>query len=123
MQSKSDIELLRDYAANKCEGAFAELVRRHADFVYSAALRQMGNAEAARDVAQIVFTDLARKAGSLPARTVLIGWLCRAARLAALDQLRRERRRLHRERQAMEFRENASEHSNDWESIRPVIDE
>src|SRR5437016_4868933 len=102
MQSKSDTELLRDYAENNSEAAFREVMGRYADFVYSAALRQVENPEAARDVTQTVFTDLARKAGSLHADTIVIGWLCRAARLAALDQLRRERRRQHRERQAME---------------------
>src|SRR6185503_9621717 len=109
MQSKSDTELLRDYAVSGSEAAFRELMRRYADFVYSAALRQVENPEAARDVTQIVFTDLARKAGSLGADIILVSWLCRSARLAALDQLRRERRRQHRERQAMEERQGVSE--------------
>ncbi len=121
--SKSDTELLRDYGVNKSEAAFGEIVRRYADFVYSAALRQTGNPEPARDVAQIVFTDLARKADSLPASTLLIGWLCHGARLAALDQRRRDRRRLHRERQAMEWHGPSSEVANDWGEIRPVLDE
>jgi len=123
MQTKSDAELLSDYAANKSEAAFGEIVRRYADFVYSAALRQLGSPEPARDVAQTVFTDLARKAGALPANTLLIGWLCYGARLAALEQLRRDRRRLHRERQAMEWHEPSSEVVNDWGDIRPVLDE
>src|SRR6266478_5364795 len=121
--NKSDTELLRDYGVNKSEAAFGEIVRRYADFVYSAALRQTGNPEPARDVAQIVFTDLARKADSLPASTLLIGWLCHGARLAALDQRRRDRRRLHRERQAMEWHGPSSEVANDWGEIRPVLDE
>src|SRR5712664_735491 len=103
MQTKTDAELLQDYAANRSEAAFGEIVRRYADFVHSAALRQVGSPEPARDVAQIVFTDLARKAGSLDANILLIGWLCHGARLASLEQLRRDRRRLHRERQAMEW--------------------
>jgi len=123
MQSKSDAELLRDYAENNSEAAFRELMHRYGDFVYSAALRQVENPEAARDVTQTVFTDLARKAGTLHADTILVGWLCRGARLAALEQLRGDRRRQHRERQAMEVRESASEDSNDWEVIRPVLDE
>src|SRR5882724_956916 len=123
MQTKSDAELLSDYAANKSEAAFGEIVRRYADFVYSAALRQLGSPEPARDVAQTVFTDLARKAGALPANTLLIGWLCYGARLAALEQLRRDRRRLHRERQPMEWHEPSSEVVNDWGDIRPVLDE
>ena len=65
-----DAELLRRYAAEKSEEAFAELVRRHLDLVYSTALRQLaGDTHLAQDVAQGVFTALARKAATLT------GWL------------------------------------------------
>ena len=39
MNSLTDQQLLRDYIERRSETAFAELVRRHVDFVYSAALR------------------------------------------------------------------------------------
>src|SRR5215831_17784755 len=65
MQTQSDAQLLRDYAENARESAFREIVARHADLVYSAALRQVASPDLARDVAQSVFTDLARKAGSV----------------------------------------------------------
>jgi RNA polymerase sigma factor (sigma-70 family) len=123
MQTKTDTELLREYAACRSEAAFGEIVRRYADFVYSAALRQVGDPEQARDVAQGVFVDLARKASSLRANTLLIGWLCRGARLAALEQLRTQHRRLKRERQAMELMDPSPEIPNDWSAIRPVLDE
>lgn len=35
----NDAKLLRRYAESHCEDAFAELVRRYLDFVYSAAKR------------------------------------------------------------------------------------
>ena len=123
MQTKTDAELLRDYVAGQSEAAFGEIVRRYAGFVYSAALRQVENPEAARDVAQVVFTDLARKAGLLHANTLLIGWLCHATRLASLEQLRRDRRRSHRERQAMDWHETSSEIATDWKEIGPALDE
>jgi hypothetical protein len=62
MQNKSDAQLLREYAAQHSEPAFAEIVARHTDLVYSAALRQTGSPELALEIAQSVFTDLARKA-------------------------------------------------------------
>ncbi len=123
MQTRNDAELLRDYAANRSEAAFGEIVRRYADVVYSAALRQVGDAEQARDVAQMVFVDLARKAGALPANTLLVGWLHRGARLAALEQLRKDQRRQQRERQAMESLDTAPETPDDWNGVRPVLDE
>jgi len=123
MQNLTDAELLHEYATRKSESAFGEIVRRYTDFVYSAALRQVRDPELARDVAQTVFADLARKAGSLREGTLLIGWLCRGARLAALEQLRHNSRRRQRERQAMELIANDADPSNDWPAIRPVLDE
>ena len=55
-----DAQLLRRYAEHASESAFAELVARHIDLVYSAALRQLnGDTHQAQDVAQTVFADLA----------------------------------------------------------------
>jgi DNA-directed RNA polymerase specialized sigma24 family protein len=62
-----DEQLLHAYARERSEAAFEELVARHIDFVYSAALRVVkGDSHLAQDVAQTVFIDLAGKAGSLP---------------------------------------------------------
>jgi DNA-directed RNA polymerase specialized sigma24 family protein len=103
MQTKSDAQLLRDYAAQGCEAAFAEIVTRHTGLVYSAALRQTGLNELAREIAQSVFTDLAHKAGVLAKRldenASLAGWLYRGTRFASLSRLRDERRRQGHERQ------------------------
>ena len=98
-----DAELLERYAVAGAESAFAELVRRHFDLTWSAARRITGDADLARDVAQTVFADLARKAHRLPRGTVLPGWLHRAACLAAWKVNRGNRRRAERERQAMEL--------------------
>ncbi len=94
-----DAELLRRYAEEKSEAAFGELVRRHIDFVYGAALRQVrGNAGLAQDVVQVVFTDLARKAATLARHEVIVGWLHTATRFAAGKAIRTEVRRAARKR-------------------------
>src|SRR5436190_411038 len=95
----SDCDLLRRYAETNSEEAFAELVRRHVDLIYSAALRQVnGDAHLARDVAQSVFTDLARRATALSGREVLTGWLYTSTHFAAAKAVRAaQRRRAHEE--------------------------
>jgi len=101
MPADADQELLRRYAHQRDEQAFAELVHRHVNLVWAAARRVTGNSELARDVAQTVFTDLARKAGSLPPETVLAGWLHCASCHAAAKQVRGEVRRARREQLSM----------------------
>src|SRR5688572_22910088 len=96
-----DAELLRRYASDRAEAAFAELVRRHLPFVYAAALRQVGGDDSlAQDVAQIVFSDLARKASELTRHRVLLGWLFTSTRYTAGKIVRGEQRRRAREREA-----------------------
>ena len=69
-----DSELLRLYADTRSEAAFAQLVHRHLNTVYAAAFRRLGgDAHHAADVAQEVFTSLARHAASLARRPVITG--------------------------------------------------
>jgi RNA polymerase sigma factor (sigma-70 family) len=129
-----DSELLRRFAKTNSEDAFAELVKRHVNLVYSAALRQIGgDAHLAQDVAQTVFADLARKAGSLARRETLTGWLYTSAHFAAAKIARTEDRRRDREEKFMrepthETAPDASraeafaEAGADWEKLRPMLD-
>ncbi len=127
MQSKSDAQLLREYADRGVEAAFAEIVHRHTNLVYSAALRQVNSPDTAPEIAQNVFIGLAHGAHTLSAQLTaeasLAGWLCRSARNQALKLWRDESRRHSRERQAMELLNPISESAPDWESLRPVLDE
>jgi RNA polymerase sigma factor (sigma-70 family) len=121
----TDHQLLRRFAAEHSEDAFSELVAQYLPLVYSAGLRQTGgDIHLARDIAQLVFTDLARKAPSLSENVVLPGWLHRATVFAARQTIRGERRRQLREQQAVSMNIALSETEDaDWRQIRPLLDE
>lgn len=123
-----DQELLRRYADDRDQDAFAELVRRQLGLVYHAALRLCGgDVHRAEDVAQTVFTALARKAEELSRRPVLAGWLYTSTRYAAAQAVRGEARRQAREREAHAMNEtlsdNAAGSAAEWERLRPAIDD
>src|SRR5208283_5322795 len=63
LKMTSDLDLLRRFARENSQDAFAEIVRRHLNLVYSAALRQVRSPQLAEEIAQSVFADLARSAG------------------------------------------------------------
>lgn len=119
----TDSQLLASFARTNSEDAFAELVQRHVHLVHSAALRQVnGDAHLAQDVAQTVFTDLARKASSLARREVLTGWLYTSAHFAAAKIIRTENRRRDREEKFMREPIHETAPEPDWEKLRPVLD-
>jgi RNA polymerase sigma factor (sigma-70 family) len=122
---QDDAALFRQFASQNSEEAFAELVRRHVDLVYSAALRRVaGHSGLAQDIAQKVFSDLARKAHSLPPGTVLVAWLHRATQFASAAAVRAETRRIAREQQAAAMQSlEQSDGAPAWDSIQPVLDE
>jgi RNA polymerase sigma factor (sigma-70 family) len=120
--------LLRDYAENGSETAFRELVSRYINLVYSVAIRRVsGDAHSAEDIAQIVFTDFARKGRALPSDTLLGGWLHRHTCFVASTVMRTETRRLTREKLAAEMntlhQSPEAETETDWKELAPVLDE
>ncbi len=118
-----DRELLQEYVERQAEPAFAELVARHLPIVLGTAQRLVREPQAAEDVAQTVFIQLARKAWTIRQGQSLSGWLYRATQHAALDALRKEHRRQQRETSAMKFAETQNAPDPAWEEFAPLVDE
>jgi RNA polymerase sigma factor (sigma-70 family) len=124
MAELNDMVLLEKYGRRGSEEAFANLVTRHVNLVYSVALRRVQIPAHAEEITQAVFVILAQKAGSLGHLQVLEGWLHETTRLIALSFLRRERRRQLREQKAyMESSLQTQPDSDAWKSFAPLLDE
>jgi RNA polymerase sigma factor (sigma-70 family) len=120
-----DRELLRRYAAEGREEAFTELVKRHVNLVYSAALRRVGpDRSLAEEITQNVFIQCARKARALQVHPALSGWLHRSTGFAAIDALRAKRSRIRTEEiESMDPNGTAAFDSEmAWPEARPAID-
>ena len=122
----SDQHLLRDYAERRSDAAFAELVRRHVDLVFSAARRMTGEEQSARDATQAVFVALAQNAARLTQHPVLSGWLHCTARNLAAKSVRAEVRRRAREQEAAAMNQLLSDSGTGvppvWADIAPHLD-
>ncbi len=124
MTDATDPQLLRKYAESRSEAAFGELVRRHVDFVYSAALRMVCDSHLAEDVTQEVFLAFARNAAQLTDRQVLSGWLHRTAQNIAAQTVRTIERRRAREHEVAAMNELLSSNPDVvWDHIAPHLDE
>lgn len=121
-----DAQLLRRFTEENSDAAFRELVQQRIDFVYAAALRQVGgDVHLAQEVTQSVFLDLARKARKLAGRPTVTGWLYTSTRFAAAKVLRSRARRLIYETEAYAMNEVLSANSASavaWNELRPVLD-
>jgi RNA polymerase sigma factor (sigma-70 family) len=117
----SDSELLQQFAHNRSDEAFALLLKRHLDLVYSAALRQVRSSQLAEDIAQSVFLDLSRNADKLKPDTLLTAWLYSVTRRTAIDVVRSESRRQLREQIAVELADMKSPDAP-WKEIEPLLD-
>jgi len=121
----SDLDLLGQFTRDRSQDAFTTLVNRHVNLVYSAALRQVRSPQLAEEVAQSVFTDLARNAARLNhtgGTPVLTPWLYQVTRRTAIDVVRKESRRQLREQIAVEMT-NMNFNSSEWTHIEPLLDE
>ena len=122
MQELDDIGLLREYVERDSEEAFAALVERHINRVYSVALRHTGNPHQAEEITQAVFVILAGKSRQLSRGVILYSWLYKTARLAAAAFIRGEVRRTRREQEACMANLNETSEPEVWPQIAPLLD-
>jgi RNA polymerase sigma factor (sigma-70 family) len=118
-----DQELLRQFVDRQSEKAFADLVARHINMVYSTALRIVQDPGLAKDVTQSVFIQLARKAPAIRSGHSLPGWLYRVACGQAANAVRDERTRRERETEAMTMKLPEADDRAAWQSILPHLDD
>jgi uncharacterized protein (TIGR03435 family) len=123
MLELDDQRLLEEFAGKNSEAAFAALVARYVNLVYSAALRFTSNPHHAEEISQAVFIILARKAGSLGKEAALSGWLYQTARLTSANFIKGEIRRQRREQEAYVQYSLNEPASPIWEEIAPLLDE
>jgi RNA polymerase sigma factor (sigma-70 family) len=81
-----------------------------------------GDTHRAQDVSQTVFADLARVARTLSEDVMLGGWLHRHTCFVASKLVRGERRRKHRERQAVEMNALEDHSAANLKQIAPFLD-
>ena len=123
MAELDDHQLLAQFVSENSEVAFATLVERHINLVYSVAWRSVGNSHAAEEVAQAVFIILAQKAGRISGKTILPGWLHQTTRLTAANFLRGEIRRQKREQEAYMQSTLDQPDAEVWPQIAPLLDD
>ena len=123
MQEATDTDLLRDFAREGSEEAFASLVHRHVDLVYATALRKTGNPHSAEEITQAVFIILARKASRFGSATALPAWLHQTTRLTAGNYLRGELRRVKREQELFMQSQSPETDPDRWRQLEPLLDD
>jgi RNA polymerase sigma factor (sigma-70 family) len=117
----SDQQLLHDWSSRRDAHAFQAIVQRHAAMVFHTALRILKNRSDAEDATQTCFETLAtaKEPGKIQS---LAAWLHGTATNRAHNLIRTDSRRTKREHRYAE-ESSATEESNDWQDIYPLIDE
>jgi len=121
----TDWQLLRKFADDNSQAAFAEICRRYTSLVYRVCQRELGETGLAEDAAQAVFLLLARKAPSLKqsrAEATLSPWLFQAALLTAKNARRQEQRRQAVEQKVMQM-QTQPEGSPEWAEVEPLLND
>ena len=115
-----DAELLEKFSKAKSEAAFNVLVERYLPLVYSAALRQVGNAALSQQVTQVVFILLARTAERFSGSATVVGWVYSTTCSVAAKVGGTQRQQVH---PAELIEASIAELPTAWEELAPALDE
>ncbi|HEY8962533.1 MAG TPA: sigma-70 family RNA polymerase sigma factor [Luteolibacter sp.] len=114
-------ECLAKFARDGCGESFRRLVASHEKMVRAVALRRLGDPQEAEEVAQTVFTILARKGSKLTGEISLGAWLHHVT----VFECRKVWRTKQRERKGLDMiRANlARDDRESWAGVREEVDE
>lgn len=115
---QSDLEILRQFAGHNDPQAFAEIVRRHAAFVYATCLRVLGSPARAEDASQETFFRLMQRPHDI--NQSLGSWLHRTATHVSVDALRSDASRRRRE---ISYSETRDRDASTWAELSPALDQ
>lgn len=118
-----DQSLLKRFNKSGSEEAFRSLVARHLGMVLGVAERRTGNRTVAEEVAQDVFTVLARKARGLNGRDSLTGWLYRTTLNECAMAHRRSHTHARKMKELSDRLETDANGASVWQETIPLLDE
>src|SRR5262245_58621863 len=119
----SDGQLLARFAAGEDGTAFAALLWRHGQLVWSVCRNLLRHQQDCEDAFQATFLVLARRAASIRKPEALPSWLHGVAYRAALKARRSAARRRAHERQAHPPSQATSVSESAWRGLQAALDE
>lgn len=119
----ADADLLRRFAADRDEAAFATLVRRHGPLVWAVCRQLLPNEPDAEDAFQATFLTLVRSAGTVRTPAALGAWLHSVACRVALNAKRTAGRRRKREQAAAAVEAVAPVAQSTWGQLQVAVHE
>jgi RNA polymerase sigma factor (sigma-70 family) len=120
-QELSDSQLLKRFVSRREESAFAALLQRHGQLVWSVCRQVLHHEHDAEDAFQTTFFALARHAGSIRRRQAAGSWLYQVAQRIALKVGTDRSKRQARERQAVVMTRSEPGSHVAWRELQEVL--